>query len=141
MSVWSELVILKRAWAQLKTVNFVNPRRIIDLYDLPYLNVVMLIPPDMRLHLTKHKIQALSPHVRSSRRDFCGSSVDKFCTSLVPTKGQVASYLIFSLGKTDVRKLPYPNPRSERRAYFMEGGQSTRWLRYVESNDREAAQE
>lgn len=58
---------------QLKTVNFVTPRRIIDLYDLPYMNVVMLIPPDMKSHLTKHKIQALSPHVRPSRCCVYGS--------------------------------------------------------------------
>lgn len=54
-----------------KPVNFVNTHRVIDLYDLPYMDVVMLIPQEMRLHLTKHNIQALSPHVRCSRYDFC----------------------------------------------------------------------
>ena len=90
----------------------------------------MLIPPDMRLHLTKHKIQALSPHVRSSRCG-CLDLADKFCTKLVPATGEVAPYLVLSLGEADIRQLPYPYARSERRSYFMEGRQGTRRLGYV----------
>jgi len=34
------------------------------MYKLPYLEAVDLVPESMALHLTKHNVQALSPHVR-----------------------------------------------------------------------------
>ena len=37
--------------------------RIIESYELPYLDPVRLLPSNMVIHLTKHNIQALSPHV------------------------------------------------------------------------------
>ncbi len=40
-----------------------NGGRIIEAYELPYLDSVRLLPTDMTLHLTKHAIQSLSPHV------------------------------------------------------------------------------
>lgn len=92
----------------------------------------MLIPPDMRLHLTKHKKQALSPHVRFSWRQLSQTMLI-FVHELVPTKVEVASYFVISFSKADIRQLPYPYPRSERRAYFVEGSQDARWLRYAES--------
>ena len=90
----------------------------------------MLIPPDMRLHLTKHNIQALSPHVRSP---LCGSmdSADRFLTSLVPPKDKVASCLIFASSEADIHQLSYHHARSECRPRSVESGQSARWLRYV----------
>jgi hypothetical protein len=111
----------EKVYVRLKTINSVNPRRIIDLYDLPYLNVVTLIPPDMRLHLTKHKIQALSPHVRSSRSELLGSA-NKLCTNSVPATAEITPYFVLSLGEADVRQLPYPYARSKRRSNLMEGG-------------------
>lgn len=43
-----------------------NGGRIIEAYELPYLDSVRLLPTDMTLHLTKHAIQSLSPHVCNS---------------------------------------------------------------------------
>jgi len=37
--------------------------RIIESYELPYLDPVRLLPPNMVAHLTKHNIRALSPRV------------------------------------------------------------------------------
>jgi len=37
--------------------------RIIESYELPYLDPVRLLPSNMVIHLTKHNIRALSPHV------------------------------------------------------------------------------
>ena len=39
-------------------------RRVIESYDLVYLDPVRLLPATLVRHLTKHTIQALSPHVR-----------------------------------------------------------------------------
>jgi hypothetical protein len=47
--------------------------RLIESYDLPYLEALHHLPTTMVRHLTKHNVQALSPavrvHVYSARRD------------------------------------------------------------------------
>lgn len=78
----------------------------------------MLIPPDMRLHLTKHNVQALSPHVRSWR-NFSGPRLQ--ILSLVPAKDEVASCLVFSPSEANFRQLPDPYARGECRSDSMEG--------------------
>ncbi|KAF9652177.1 hypothetical protein BDM02DRAFT_3089587 [Thelephora ganbajun] len=55
-------VLILACWTLRIPITFRDFTKIIDLYDLPYLNVVMLIPSEMRLHLTKHNVQALSSH-------------------------------------------------------------------------------
>ena len=37
--------------------------RIIERYDLPYLDPIRFLPENMTLHLTKQTIKALSPQV------------------------------------------------------------------------------
>lgn len=40
-----------------------TPQRLIECYDLPYLDPVRLLPQSLTRHLTKHTILSLSPHV------------------------------------------------------------------------------
>ena len=35
----------------------------IESFEIPYLEAVRVLPPDMKIHLTKYNIQALSPPV------------------------------------------------------------------------------
>ena len=35
----------------------------IENHSIPYLDYVRLLPPSLARHLTKHAVQALSPHV------------------------------------------------------------------------------
>ena len=44
-------------------IEFIPQKRIIESYELPYLEAVMSLPQDMAQHLTKHNVQALSPPV------------------------------------------------------------------------------
>jgi hypothetical protein len=43
-----------------------RPYSIIESYELPYLDFLHLLPPDITCHLTKHAVRALSPRVTTT---------------------------------------------------------------------------
>ncbi|KAL9712889.1 hypothetical protein Ac2012v2_004129 [Leucoagaricus gongylophorus] len=55
-------VIMVGLWQLRIPVMYKDFARIIESYELPYLDPVRLLPSNMVIHLTKHNIQALSPH-------------------------------------------------------------------------------
>ncbi|KAF8812522.1 hypothetical protein BYT27DRAFT_7252044 [Phlegmacium glaucopus] len=55
-------VLVVGCWTLRIPVMYRNFSRIIEMYKLPYLEAVELLPESMVLHLTKHNIRALSPH-------------------------------------------------------------------------------
>ncbi|KAJ3989701.1 hypothetical protein F5890DRAFT_1570321 [Lentinula detonsa] len=69
-------VLVVACWTLRIPVMYNDIIRHIELFELPYLDPVRLLPMDMVLHLTKHNVQALSPahapktltlHSRTSR--------------------------------------------------------------------------
>ncbi|KAF9076732.1 hypothetical protein BDP27DRAFT_1283456 [Rhodocollybia butyracea] len=54
-------VLMVALWTLRIPVMYRDLIRHIELYELPYLDPVRLLPKDMVLHLTKHNVQALSP--------------------------------------------------------------------------------
>ncbi|KAK2466277.1 hypothetical protein APHAL10511_001919 [Amanita phalloides] len=54
-------IIVVTCWLLRIPVMYQDFARIIEAYELPYLNFVRLLPTDMTTHLTKHAIQSLSP--------------------------------------------------------------------------------
>ncbi|KAF8165266.1 hypothetical protein B0H34DRAFT_648113 [Crassisporium funariophilum] len=55
-------VLVVACWTLRIPVMYRDFSRIIETYELPYLDPIKLLPPSMVLHLTKHNVQALSPH-------------------------------------------------------------------------------
>ncbi|KAF8351379.1 hypothetical protein F5887DRAFT_1069097 [Amanita rubescens] len=55
-------VLVVTCWLLRIPVMYQDFARIIEAYELPYLDSVRLLPTDITLHLTKHAIQSLSPH-------------------------------------------------------------------------------
>ncbi|OSD04228.1 hypothetical protein PYCCODRAFT_1387083 [Trametes coccinea BRFM310] len=49
-------------WTLRLPVMYMDFTRLIESYDLPYLDPLRLLPVDMTRHLRKHTVQALSPH-------------------------------------------------------------------------------
>ncbi|KAJ3555541.1 hypothetical protein NP233_g12182 [Leucocoprinus birnbaumii] len=59
----STLAVMMIALWQLRIpVMYTDFARIIESYELPYLDPIRWLPSSMAVHLTKHSIQALSPH-------------------------------------------------------------------------------
>ncbi|KAJ7665533.1 hypothetical protein B0H17DRAFT_1336528 [Mycena rosella] len=54
-------VIVVACWTLRVPILYRDLTRLIESYELPYLEATRVLPPDMTLHLTKHNIQALSP--------------------------------------------------------------------------------
>ncbi|PPR07036.1 hypothetical protein CVT26_005237 [Gymnopilus dilepis] len=54
-------VLVVACWTMRIPVLYSDFTRIIESYELPYLEAVMSLPQDMAQHLTKHNVQALSP--------------------------------------------------------------------------------
>ncbi|EGO01877.1 hypothetical protein SERLA73DRAFT_177450 [Serpula lacrymans var. lacrymans S7.3] len=55
-------VLVLACWTMRLPVMYMDFIKIIDSYKLPYLESIRILPPSLTLHLTKHIIQALSPH-------------------------------------------------------------------------------
>ncbi|KAJ6598974.1 hypothetical protein DFH09DRAFT_1129716 [Mycena vulgaris] len=54
-------VIILACWTLRVPVLYRDLTRLIESYELPYLECTRVLPPDMTMHLNKHNIQALSP--------------------------------------------------------------------------------
>ncbi|KAI0068597.1 hypothetical protein BV25DRAFT_13565 [Artomyces pyxidatus] len=54
-------VLVVACWTLRLPIMYMDFVRLIELYDLPYLDPVRHLPPDMALHLPKHISRALSP--------------------------------------------------------------------------------
>ncbi|KAJ3529209.1 hypothetical protein NM688_g7884 [Phlebia brevispora] len=55
-------VLMVACWTLRLPVMYMDFVRLIESYDLPYLDPLRLLPESLTAHLTKHTIQALSPH-------------------------------------------------------------------------------
>ncbi|OCH94136.1 hypothetical protein OBBRIDRAFT_817467 [Obba rivulosa] len=55
-------VLMLACWTLRLPVMYMDFVRLIETYELPYLDSIRLLPPELALHLTKHTKQALSPH-------------------------------------------------------------------------------
>ncbi|KII95103.1 hypothetical protein PLICRDRAFT_202168 [Plicaturopsis crispa FD-325 SS-3] len=55
-------VLMFSSWTMRIPVTYMDFQRIIESYELPYLDPVRLLPATMTCHLTKHAIQLLSPY-------------------------------------------------------------------------------
>ncbi|KAF8621574.1 hypothetical protein AX15_007600 [Amanita polypyramis BW_CC] len=55
-------VLVVTCWLLRIPIMYQDFTRVIEAYELPYLDSVRLLPVDMTLHLTKHAKQSLSPH-------------------------------------------------------------------------------
>ncbi|GJE84201.1 hypothetical protein PsYK624_002770 [Phanerochaete sordida] len=54
-------VLMLACWTLRLPVMYMDFKRLIESYDLPYLDPLRLLPETMTLHLTKHTARALSP--------------------------------------------------------------------------------
>lgn len=93
-----------------------NTFSIIESYELPYLDFLRLLPPDMTCHLTKHAVRALSPRVTTTAFSCIRTNRTTFTV--------LAEYTLppppcLSLGKADVCELWRVNTRAERIACVM----------------------
>ncbi|THG99311.1 hypothetical protein EW026_g3012 [Hermanssonia centrifuga] len=55
-------ILMIACWTMRFPVMYMDFVRLIEAYELPYLDSLRLLPPSLTLHLTKQNIQALSPH-------------------------------------------------------------------------------
>ncbi|KAI0723281.1 hypothetical protein C8Q76DRAFT_615356 [Earliella scabrosa] len=61
-------VLVIACWTLRLPVTYMDFVRLVESYDLPYLDTVRLLPEDMVRHLRKQTVQALSPHNAPSAR-------------------------------------------------------------------------
>ncbi|KAI0938084.1 hypothetical protein AcV7_003374 [Taiwanofungus camphoratus] len=58
-------VLMVACWTLRLPIIYMDFIRLIEAYELPYLDPIRLLPASLTAHLTKHTAQALSPHARN----------------------------------------------------------------------------
>jgi len=85
-------VLMLACWMMRIPVTCMDFRKIIELHELPYLDPVRLLPTNLTLHLTRHTIQALSPH-RTPSMLFLHSLASRLARTMYSTHGIVTPEL------------------------------------------------